>query len=138
MHKALMQKSRSWRWIAVAVCLWPHAAWAKTIILTYNSGTGFFISGDGYVLTNNHVVQNCREITVNGAVALSDATVVARDARYDLALLKTNASSKDIGRLSSQKQPLNKGDPVIVIGYPGQSWETGQSVTTQAHILDTK
>ncbi len=116
----------------------PIVLYAKPVWLTYSSGTGFFVTRDGYVLTNNHVIHNCRDITVSGAVAQANAVLVAYDDEYDLALLKTYAVPPDIARLSSMKQPLSTNDPVVIVGYPGQAWQTGKSVMRQANIIDTK
>lgn len=107
-------------------------------MLTYSSGTGFFVTRDGYVLTNNHVIRNCTDITVFGAVPLSSAKLVAVDKEYDLALLKANALAVDEAELSTSKQPLHASDPVVVVGYPGQSWQTGQTTTREARIINTK
>ena len=107
-------------------------------VLHYSSGTGFFIGRDGYVLTSNHVVKNCRSIAVVGAVPLADATLAAHDETYDLALLKAQALPSEEASLSSERQPLKAGDPVVIVGYPGQSWETLQVVTRSATIVDTK
>ena len=122
-------------------CLAFVAMWAMPVqaaMLTYSSGTGFFVTRDGYVVTNNHVIDTCTDISVSGSVPLSSAKLVARDTHFDLALLKTDALAMDQVRLSSIKQPLRAGDPVVVVGYPGQSWETGQPKTREARILNTK
>ena len=58
-------------------------------IVHFSSGTGFFVNTDGYVLTNHHVVQNCRDVRLEGAVSGARARVLATDAQNDLALLKT-------------------------------------------------
>ena len=107
-------------------------------MLTYSSGTGFFITRDGYVLTNHHVIDHCHDISISGAVTQTPAVLVSYNADYDLALLKTYASPRDIARLASMKQPLKEGDPVVVVGYPGQAWQTGNTVMRQASILDTR
>ena len=60
-------------------------------------GTGFFVSGSGYVMTNNHVIGNCRNVqirTANGAVYAS--TVAATDSTNDLALLSSSAMPEKI------------------------------------------
>lgn len=106
--------------------------------LTFSSGTGFFVARDGYVLTNNHVVEHCRNITVYGAVPLSDAKLLARDTEFDLALLKTDVLAMAEAHLNSQKQPLHASDPVVVVGYPGQSWQTGEPKTREARIVNTR
>jgi serine protease Do len=56
-------------------------------------GSGFFISADGYVVTNNHVVQNAKSdtvATIDGKTL--DAKVVGTDRKTDLALLKVTRS----------------------------------------------
>jgi serine protease Do len=118
----------------------PAAAQAevKKELITFSSGTGFFVKRDGHLLTNNHVIDNCSDITINGAVPLSPAKVVARDTEFDLALLKTDALPMDEAHLSSSKQPLHTDDPVLVAGYPGQAWQTGRMETHEAKILSTK
>lgn len=121
-------------WIAAMASL---PAYAQQM-LTYSSGTGFFVTRDGYVLTNHHVVKRCSRISVFGAVPLSDARLVAADEEYDLALLKANVLATDEAELNNEKQPLRASDPVVVVGYPGQSWETGRTKTTEARILSTK
>lgn len=101
---------------------------------TYSIGTGFFVHSDGYVVTNHHVIQGCRDITVHGAVPDSKATLVAVHKHYDLALLKTVALPMKRAALSSDKQPLIENDRVVIVGYPGQSWEVGAPETREARI----
>ncbi|WP_394373236.1 DegQ family serine endoprotease [Marinobacter xestospongiae] len=82
-------------------------------------GSGFIVSSDGYVLTNNHVVEGADEIVVR----LSDrrelnATLVGTDPRSDLAVLKINDGDDlpvvQIGRSSD----LKTGEWVLAIGSP--------------------
>ena len=55
------------------------------------SGTGFFVSTNGHVLTNEHVVKSCKaySVTPSGGSPLV-AKLIAKDANLDLALLKVN------------------------------------------------
>lgn len=81
-------------------------------------GSGFIISEDGYVLTNNHVVEGGDSITVR----LDDrreyqAEVVGTDARSDLALLKIKEQHLPYLRLSNSDK-LNVGEWVLAIGSP--------------------
>ncbi|MEO7558162.1 MAG: trypsin-like peptidase domain-containing protein, partial [Gammaproteobacteria bacterium] len=81
-------------------------------------GSGFIISPDGYVLTNNHVVKNADKIIVR----LSDrrdlvAKVVGTDARSDLALLKVEAQNLPVVKLGSSSN-LKVGEWVLAIGSP--------------------
>ena len=87
---------------------------------TQASGSGFFISGDGYIVTNNHVVENAREITVH----LSDdreltARVVGRDEETDLAVLKVEGRNFPFVQFAANAQP-RVGDWVVAIGNPFQ------------------
>ncbi|NQV66313.1 MAG: DegQ family serine endoprotease [SAR86 cluster bacterium] len=83
-----------------------------------SAGSGFIISEDGYILTNNHVVENASEILV----ALSDrrermATLVGSDKLSDLALLKIDAQDLPMVKLGSSEQ-LEVGEWVVAIGSP--------------------
>ena len=81
-------------------------------------GSGFLISSDGYVMTNNHVVAGADEIQVNlNDRRVYDARVVGLDEPSDLALLKIDATDLpfvDFGDSDS----LRVGDWVLAIGSP--------------------
>ncbi|WP_298744820.1 trypsin-like peptidase domain-containing protein [uncultured Brevundimonas sp.] len=82
------------------------------------AGSGFFISRDGYIVTNNHVVADAVEITV----VLADereltAEVVGRDPATDLAVIKVEGSDFPFVRFEEQAQP-RVGDWVIAVGNP--------------------
>ena len=122
--------------IVICLILKTSCAWADAPqLLTYSSGTGFFVRGDGTLLTNYHVVSHCKDLTVYGAVPESPAKVVAVDKEFDLALVKTEALPISVAAFNSEKQPLRVQDRVVVVGYPGQSWKTGQVQTREATIL---
>lgn len=81
-------------------------------------GSGFFISQDGYVVTNNHVVANATEVQLvtDGGKTLS-AKVIGTDPRTDLALLKVNESgSYPYVQLASGKPRI--GEWVLAVGNP--------------------
>ncbi|MDO9248609.1 MAG: Do family serine endopeptidase [Phenylobacterium sp.] len=83
-----------------------------------SSGSGFFISADGYIVTNNHVVENAEEIKV----VLKDereleAVVVGRDEGTDLAVLKVKGSSFPFVNFENSAKP-RVGDWVITVGNP--------------------
>ena len=80
-------------------------------------GSGFFISADGYVVTNNHVVENgsAVEITMDDGKTL-DAKVIGTDPKTDLALLKVEGNDFPYVRLAGQKARI--GDWVMAIGNP--------------------
>lgn len=81
-------------------------------------GSGFIISHDGYVLTNNHVIEEADVIHVR----LSDrreyvATLVGTDPRTDLALLKIDAEDLPIVKMG-ESDKLKPGQWVLAIGSP--------------------
>ena len=81
-------------------------------------GSGFFISSDGYIVTNNHVAQDSKSVTVtmdNGKVL--DAKVVGTDPKTDLALLKVDEPG-DYPYVTFAKEPPKIGDWVVAIGNP--------------------
>ncbi len=81
-------------------------------------GSGFFVSQDGYVVTNNHVVENAVEVQlVTDAGKTLDAKVVGTDPRTDLALLKVkDGGSYPYVQLADAKARI--GDWVLAIGNP--------------------
>jgi serine protease Do len=80
-------------------------------------GSGFFISADGYVVTNNHVVDKGSEVqvTMDDGKTL-DAKVIGTDSKTDLALLKVEGNDFPYVRLAGQKARI--GDWVVAIGNP--------------------
>jgi len=96
-------------------------------------GSGFVISGDGYILTNAHVVDKADEITVK----LSDkreykARVIGADKRTDIALLKIEASGLPAVRFGDPGR-LKVGEWVVAIGSP-----FGFESTVTAGIVSAK
>jgi serine protease Do len=81
-------------------------------------GSGFILSADGYVLTNNHVVDGADQVTVRLSDRRElDAKVVGTDAQYDIALLKINASNLPIVAIGDSTK-LKPGQWVVAIGSP--------------------
>ena len=86
--------------------------------LMIGQGSGFFISADGYVVTNNHVVQNAKTVTVTTDDGRSmDAKVIGTDPKTDLALLKVSEKG-DYPFVSFAKDAPRVGDWVVAIGNP--------------------
>ncbi|HKE49164.1 MAG TPA: DegQ family serine endoprotease [Rhodanobacteraceae bacterium] len=81
-------------------------------------GSGFIISADGYVLTNNHVVDGADNVTVRLSDRRElDAKVVGTDAQYDIALLKLTATELPVVSLGDSKN-VKAGQWVVAIGSP--------------------
>lgn len=111
---------------------------ASAEVVHVNSGTGFFISRQGDILTSAHVLKGCAGITVQGAVTPRDATLVARDEAHDLALLKVDAVTNEAAALRDPDWPVAIGEGVAIIGYPGESFKTLTTVTREAEITSDK
>ena len=81
-------------------------------------GSAFFISKDGYLLTNHHVVEDASKVTImlNDRREI-DATVVGSDERTDVALLKVSGSNFPELRTGNVDR-LRVGEPVLAIGSP--------------------
>ena len=81
-------------------------------------GSGFFISADGYVVTNNHVVEHAKTVTVTTDSGKTlDAKVIGTDPKTDLALLKVDEKG-DYPFVSFAKEAPRIGDWVVAIGNP--------------------
>jgi S1-C subfamily serine protease len=82
------------------------------------SGSGYVISKDGYILTNNHVVEGTQGLSVvfpNGDKA--DATLVGSDQFADVAVIKVNVAVPAVAELGNSDS-LKPGETVIAIGSP--------------------
>ena len=106
--------------------------WFWQAVPQTGAGSGIVISSDGYIVTNNHVVEGAQKVTVT----LSDgnafeATVVGTDAQTDLAVVKINANNLSyLHFLSNSLEQLSVLDPVVAVGNAlalpgGPTWTTG-------------
>ena len=94
-----------------------------------SSGSGIIISGDGYVLTNAHVIENANKITVILSTQKEyAATVVGKDSKTDLAIVKIEETDLPTATLGNSGG-VQVGELCVAIGNPlGQ--ELAGSVTT--------
>jgi S1-C subfamily serine protease len=85
-------------------------------LLTIGSGSGFYINNKGYALTNNHVVDICKQsvAVVDGKETLF--RVLATDKTNDVAVLKTDYKSRNYIKINEDGAKL--GENVIAVGYP--------------------
>ena len=85
-----------------------------------STGSGFIISEDGYLLTNNHVVEDADEITVSlGDRREYSAEIIGADPRSDVALLKIEAENLPTLKIGNSSN-LRVGEWVVAIGSPFQ------------------
>jgi serine protease Do len=97
------------------------------------SGSGFILSPDGYILTNNHVVEGADRVNVVLADKREfEARVIGRDPNTDVAVVKIDARNLPTVRLGDA-DALEVGDWVLALGYP---LDLGQ--TTTAGIVSAK
>jgi len=83
-----------------------------------STGTGFFVTADGYLVTNAHVVEGYSDPqVVCGLAAPVPAQVLARDAANDLALLKVDFASDHVATL---RAGVRRGEQIAAFGYPLQ------------------
>ena len=85
-------------------------------VLEAASGSGFAVSTDGYVITNNHVIEGCQEVAIHINGKAIQVTVVTYDLQNDLALLKGDFTPHTVFALSSDQPELLQD--VYVAGYP--------------------
>ena len=91
------------------------------------SGSGFYVTRSGHILTNAHAVEQCREITVFPSGV---AEVVARDRESDLALLLIDSDEATVPAVFREGRGIRTGASVIVVGYPLQGLvSSGPNIT---------
>jgi serine protease Do len=89
------------------------------VIPRSGQGSGFVIDRRGYVLTNNHVVAKAQKLTVTTAEGKKiDATLVGRDPRTDLAVIKIPSSDVEAVATLGDSDKLQPGRKAIAIGNP--------------------
>lgn len=84
------------------------------------TGSGILLNTRGQVLTNNHVVEDCRRLTVQlPGSAMADAAAVATDAENDLAVVRINGTVTAEGYAAFRDgRSIRLADDVIAVGYP--------------------
>lgn len=84
------------------------------------SGSGVIMSSDGYIITNNHVVEGAQSVSVqlNDGTSL-DATIVGTDEQTDLAVIKVNSSADLTAAEFGDSDELQPGEYAYAIGSPG-------------------
>lgn len=112
-----------------------------------STGSGVIISADGYILTNNHVIEGAQKLQVIYADGSQvDASLVGTDQYSDLAVLKVTGKMPAVATLGNS-DALNPGETVIAIGSPlgdfkntvtvGVVSATGRSIDTgQGYTID--
>jgi serine protease Do len=97
-------------------------------------GTGFVISKDGYIVTNNHVIEETEKLTVkfNDGTELP-ATIIGRDPKTDIGLIKVEAKKPLFALPLGDSERVRPGEWVVAIGNP-----FGLEHTVTAGIVSAK
>ena len=100
-------------------------------------GSGFFISPDGFVVTNNHVVEDAEDITVTleGGEKYT-AKLIGTDPRTDVALIKVSAPGKTFPFVEFSNKDPRVGDWVLAVGNPFGLGGTVTAGIISAHNRD--
>jgi len=85
-------------------------------VVPAGSGSGFFVSSEGHIITNHHVIDGCNTTKVNFKGNQIDAQILAVDKMNDIAILKTNIKPESIFPISNEDVSLL--EDVVVAGYP--------------------
>ena len=103
-----------------------------------SAGTGFLVNRDGDVVTNAHVLKDCQSITVRTEHGEQKANLIASDGAHDLAIIRL-AEGNSNGSMAPLRWNISErkiGDPVIVMGYPGQKGMEGHYVYKKTAVKD--
>lgn len=85
-------------------------------IVAASSGTGFYVSSKGHIISNNHVVEGCSFVKLISNGKELKADVLAVDKVNDLAILKANLKPKKIYPVATEDASLL--EDIIIAGYP--------------------
>jgi len=124
--------------IAALITALPASAQETRRYMEYRTGTGFFVSQSGHIVTNEHVVKGCMEVTIAGSVPESEAEVIATDVENDLAIIRTQAVVPWTAGITDNEESIEPGEKALVIGYPGDSAMTLEYKVVETKVLDVK
>ena len=85
-------------------------------ILPASSGSGFAVTHSGHVVTNNHVIDGCQEVTIRANGESIKGRVISRDRQNDLALIKANFNPETTFAISNRNPKLMQ--EIYVAGFP--------------------
>lgn len=86
--------------------------------VTEGAGSGVLITSDGYIVTNNHVIEGARKITVHLSSGVEyDAVLIGRDVETDLAVIKIEAKNLPSAKWGDSNS-LSVGELAVAIGNP--------------------
>ena len=110
----------------------PSLAYIRT---SSGSGSGFVYDQSGLVATNAHVVDCCRNVTVTINSRRYQGTVLGRDDRADLAVVRVNSDSNFTQALLGNGRQVAVGDEVVALGFP---LNLGDDLTATKGIVSSR
>ena len=96
------------------------------------TGSGFYVSRSGYILTNNHVVAECREMRITTGETGVPAKVIATDPDRDLALVQ--APQPVVDAVIFRADPPRLGENVVVVGFPLSGLLSSDAIVTSGIV----
>lgn len=100
--------------IAILIILSCTNSYAQNI----TSGTGFFVNRFGFILTNGHVVTNCKNIVVRGPKFTKPAALIGKDKVNDMAILRVDSKDNEFAKLAYIKELKESSLVVTIAGFP--------------------
>jgi hypothetical protein len=94
----------------------PDAVMGGEELIPVSSGSGFFVTGEGHIITNNHVVAHCAAVKINQGGREIDTLLLATDRVNDLALLKADYKPLEVISIGETKPKLLQ--EIYVAGFP--------------------
>lgn len=99
-----------------------------------STGTGFFVSRQGHVVTNSHVLADCKTIKTIYNGKQYKLALLKNDKPKDLALLRMRPAPPDAFKL--RKDPAKPGEKVVVTGFPGDNAMKSKAKTTSGQVKE--
>lgn len=99
-----------------------------------STGTGFFVSRQGHIVTNSHVLAGCKAIKAIHNGKQYDLKLLKNDKAKDLALLRMPYAPPDALKL--RKAPAKPGEKVVVTGFPGDNAMKNKAKTTSGLVKE--
>ena len=105
------------------------------MLVKISAGTGFFINREGDIVTNAHVLHDCKSMSVHTTQGERPVTLRARDTEHDLAVLRMQGPVPEVAPLRWNIREVKVGDAVIVMGYPGEEGVANQYAFRKTQII---
>ena len=102
-----------------------------------SGGSGFFVSRQGYILTNNHVIDECAVVRAQIGEMNQEVAVVAADPWNDLALLRISNPAPFDAALLREGRDADVGEGVVAVGFPLQGLLASQPNVTAGTVSAT-